>query len=463
MTNATMENSVMNTQSSKLHAGDIERLVKDDRVHVSVYEDPAIFEREMDAVFGASWIYIGHESEIPNRGDYVTNQIGLQPVIVARHRDGKPYVLHNRCGHRAAIVCNEERGNTGSSFRCGYHGWTFRTTGELLAAPLKNGYPECYDLRKAEFGLVPIRVESYRGFLFANASASMDEPFDLAAHLGPMKDCIDALCDRAPDGEIDLAGGVQKYMFFGNWKAQIENLNDLYHPPYSHESTVRSDGRQFTRRTGDRQGPQIVDSDERTSIWDRIEIRAFDHGNSYCGPMPSDSNDNRGGAVFERYKAALLAKHSPERVEQILAERFHNAIFYPNLNIQLLSSHIRVIRPVAVDRTEIRVYPVRLKGAPEEMYREVIRYLNITHSPASLIQTDDLEMFRRIQVGARSRGAEWVVFGRGFGQDVNEPSGLRGFGTSEISMRNQYRAWLERMTGNGPGRVGAHRDLRATA
>ena len=437
----------MNMHVESAKAAFPERLVRDDRVHVSVYQDPAVFQLEMENIFGRSWIYVGHESEVPNRGDFVTNQIGLQPIIVSRHRDGKVHVLHNRCGHRGAIVCNEERGNTGSSFRCGYHGWTFRTNGELLAAPLKNGYPECYDLRSKEFGLVPIRVESYRGFLFANLSARMDETFDLAAHLGAMKDCIDALCDRAPEGEVDLSGGVQKYMLYGNWKAQIENLNDLYHPPYSHESTVRDDGRQFTRRMGDAQGPQIMDSDERVSIWDRIGVWAFDHGNSYCGAMPSDSNETRGGPTFERYKAALLERHSAERVGEILSEKYHNALFYPNLCIQLLSTHIRVIRPISVDRTEIRVYPVHLKGAPEEMYREVIRYLNITHSPASLIQTDDLEMFRRIQVGTRSRGAEWVVFGRGFGEDSRDQGGLKGFGTSEVSMRNQYRAWRQLMCG----------------
>ncbi len=424
----------------------LKRLVDEDRVHTSVYFDPEIFQLEMKHIFESTWVYVGHESEVPERGDYVTTFVGTQPVIVSRHRDGKVYVLNNRCGHRGAIVVNDEKGNTGSSFRCGYHGWTFRTNGELLAAPLKNGYPDSYDLRDKEFGLVPVAVESYRGFLFANLSAPLGQPFDLARHLGPMKTCIDALCDRAPTGSISLRGGVQKYLLMANWKTQLENLNDLYHPPYSHESTVGEGGRQFARRTGDSTGPQILESEEKhTSIWDRIGIWAFDGGHSFCGPLTVSDNKSRSSPVFERYKAALLEKHPPARVDEILEEKFHNAIFYPNLCIQLLSNHIRVIRPIAVDKTEIRVYPVRLEGAPEEMYHDVIRYLNITHSPASMIQTDDLEMFRRIQTGVHARGAEWVVFGRGFGQDVPEAGGLRGFGTSEVSMRNQYRAWTDYM------------------
>lgn len=421
----------------------LNRLVNEDRVHTSVYFDPEIFHLEMKQIFESTWVYVGHESEVPERGDYITTFVGTQPVLVSRHRDGKVYVLNNRCGHRGAIVVNDEKGNTGSSFRCGYHGWTFRTNGELLAAPLKNGYPESYDLREKEFGLVPVAVASYRGFLFANLSAIPDSQVDLAHHLGPMKSCIDALCDRAPEGTITLAGGVQKYVLSANWKTQLENLNDLYHPPYSHESTVQEGGRQFTRRSGDKTGPQIIDEDKHASIWDRIGIWAFDKGHSFCGPLNSDKA--RGGEVVEHYRAALLAKHPEERVDQILEETFHNAIFYPNLCIQLLSNHIRVLRPIAVDKTEIRVYPVRLDGAPEEMYHEVIRYLNVTHSPASMIQTDDLEMFRRIQVGAHAQGAEWVVFGRGYGQDVPDGGGLKGFGTSEVSMRNQYKAWVDYM------------------
>ncbi|HEY4317760.1 MAG TPA: aromatic ring-hydroxylating dioxygenase subunit alpha [Herbaspirillum sp.] len=422
-------------------------LVRDDRVHRSVYTSESIFNDEMDRIFGNTWLYVAHESEIPNAGDYVTASIGLQPVIVSRHGDGSVHVLHNRCGHRGAIVCNEEKGNTGRSFRCGYHGWTFRTNGELLAAPLRSGYPDCYDLKSETFGLMPIPSESYRGFIFAHAGrAESADCVDLQTHLGPMKGCIDALCDRAPEGEISLSGGVQKYYLLGNWKAQIENLNDLYHPPYSHESTTnKADGRQFARRGGDQQGPRIMDSEGQKSFWDNIRIRAFDRGHSYCGPLNLDNAAPNDDDVSQRYRAALLQRHSESRVAEILVERFHNAIFYPNLNVQLLSNHIRVIRPISVDKTEVRVYPVRLKGAPDEMYEAVIRYLNVTHSPASMIQTDDLEMFRRIQVGLRSTGAEWVVLGRGFGEDVAEQDGMSSVGTSELPMRNQYRAWAEYM------------------
>lgn len=127
-----------------------------------------------------------------------------------------------------------------------------------------------------------------------------------------------------------------------------------------------------------------------------------------------------------------------------MTDFFHNVIVYPSVVMQLASSHVRTIRPIAVDRTEVRVYPVRLKGAPEEINRQLIRYLNTTHSAGSLIQSDDVEMFRRVQAGLASEAHEWVWFNRHMADDA----ALRGGGTSELIMRNQYRAgYLRYMEG----------------
>ncbi len=154
----------------------------------------------------------------------------------------------------------------------------------------------------------------------------------------------------------------------------------------------------------------------------------------------------KSGALFERYRAALLKRHSPERVAQILAnEWFHNAVFYPNMFIQLRALFVRVVRPIAVDHTEVLVYPIRLKGAPDEMFHSQIRFLNLTHSAGSLIQTDDMEMFRRVQAGLSTSGADWVVLGRGLSAERPEADGHRAPGTSELSMRAQYVAWKHYM------------------
>lgn len=417
-------------------------LVRDDRVHRRVFEDPAVFDLEMERIFGRAWIYVGHESQIPHPGDFMTGYIGKNPIIFCRHTDDKPYVLHNRCGHRGALVCNLDRGNTGKRFRCPYHGWTFHTDGSLHAIPARAGYAPEFDLDGPEFGMVRVpRIATYRGFVFASL-APKGPAFELPA---VMRKCIDTIIERAPDGEIELAGGVHRYEFRGNWKAQVENILDHYHPAFSHESTIVQDGRQFARREGEEAGTSIMDDRGGISAWDQAEIITFDMGHGLQGPMPG-ADKPKHGPLFERYKAALLARHSPEEVARILGnEWFHNAVFYPNMFMQLRALFVRVVRPIAVDRTEVCVYPIRLKGAPEEMFQRQIRFLNLTHSAGSLIQTDDLEMFRRVQAGLASTGAEWVVLGRGYGAEVPYAGGLRAPGTSELSMRAQYAAWKRYM------------------
>jgi benzoate/toluate 1,2-dioxygenase subunit alpha len=238
----------------------LKSLVREDRVNRAVYRDPEVFHFEMERIFGRTWLYVGHESQVPKPGDFVTSTLAGQPVVMVRHLgDNKVYVLFNRCGHRGAQVCTHARGNV-TFFRCCYHGWTFKTDGSPHGIPLQGGYPACYDLKAPEFAMMRLpRVDSYRGFVFASLS---DSGQDLLTHLGPLSHRIDDLVDRAPAGEIIVTGGVHKYQFKGNWKLQIENLNDVYHPHASHESTVAASGRQFRRgeRTG---GGADLDRQER--------------------------------------------------------------------------------------------------------------------------------------------------------------------------------------------------------
>ena len=109
------------------------------RVHASVYTDADVFAEEMRRIFHRSWVYLGHESEVALPGDYKTTYIGQIPVIVSRTEDGQMHGVVNRCVHRGTTVCQMERGNS-SYFRCEYHGWTYRNTGELIGITQKGGY-----------------------------------------------------------------------------------------------------------------------------------------------------------------------------------------------------------------------------------------------------------------------------------------------------------------------------------
>ena len=92
-------------------SSDLSRLVTDTRVHREVFQDPAIFDLEMERIFARSWVYVGHASQVPEQGDFLCTRIGAQPVVMTRHSDGRVHVLYNRCGHRGVKVVAEDHDN----------------------------------------------------------------------------------------------------------------------------------------------------------------------------------------------------------------------------------------------------------------------------------------------------------------------------------------------------------------
>ncbi len=125
-------------------------LITDDwRVHGSIYTSEAIFAAEQERIFRTSWLYVAHESELQSPGDYKTTYAGTQPVIVTRGADdGRLRVMLNRCRHRGAAVCQAESGSA-NFFRCPYHGWTYRNTGELRGITYDDAYA---DLEREDWG-----------------------------------------------------------------------------------------------------------------------------------------------------------------------------------------------------------------------------------------------------------------------------------------------------------------------
>jgi 2-chlorobenzoate 1,2-dioxygenase len=116
----------------------IKGLVEADRVHRAVYTDPALFELEMERLFGRAWLCLGHESQVPAPGDFFTTRMARQPVIVTRDADGAIHVLLNRCAHRGARVCEAAAGHA-PQLVCPYHGWTYAPDGTLSGVPLPEG------------------------------------------------------------------------------------------------------------------------------------------------------------------------------------------------------------------------------------------------------------------------------------------------------------------------------------
>ncbi|MGH7960348.1 MAG: aromatic ring-hydroxylating oxygenase subunit alpha, partial [Candidatus Binatia bacterium] len=208
-------------------------LVQPDRVHRSLYTDPAIFELEMRKIFGGAWVYLGHESEIPKPNDFLTRRLGLRPIILTRDSTGRVHVLFNRCSHRSATVCREAQGSA-RYFTCGYHGWVYSNTGELTLAPLQEAYGPTFDRSRYHLARVPL-LETYRGFIFGTLNPEAPSLHD---HLGYARELLDQWLDRSPTGEVAVRSATHKFVMRANWKLTYDNAGDGYHPGFSHQSLL---------------------------------------------------------------------------------------------------------------------------------------------------------------------------------------------------------------------------------
>ena len=417
------------------HAGHA-ALVQDERVHSSIYTDPAIFADEMANIFERCWIFVGHDSEIPNPGDFRTRKIGKQPVLFVRGRDGVARVLMNRCTHRGVQLCIEDRGNA-SRFTCPYHAWTFLNTGDLIGVP----YPERYEngVEKAEFGLRPVpRVAEYRGFTFASLSA--DGP-SLDDYLGPLvKAEIDIAVDLSPVGRISVSAGTHKFGYDGNWKLQAENSVDAYHLNFLHQS--------FLQITQNRAG---VDGRGMGTSGSPALIRSLGNGHVSWDTSPMGmelqfiGSDGSKDDWRENYKAALIERHGIERARFLWARSAPHVLIFPNL--VLISSQIRVIQPIAADRTEVFLMPSLLEGVPDELNQQRLRGHEAFYGPAGGGATDDMEIFERQMSGFRATVDPWIYMGRGVGMEQARPDGsVEGQITDELGSRAFLRQWKAMMT-----------------
>jgi phenylpropionate dioxygenase-like ring-hydroxylating dioxygenase large terminal subunit len=292
------------------------------------------------------------------------------------------------------------------------------------------------------------RVSSYRGFLFANQSS---EGPSLEEWLGYMTTSLDDMVDRAPDGELEVAGGVFKHTYNGNWKLYLENLCDAAHPWFTHRSSIDAAQQQsdevFTDGAGEIAIRQMRQNGAPYSFWEsQVGIWTYPNGHSYLGDYHDDKklvaalND----PIFRDYMDALEKKKGREETKRIMEVRRWNSNIYPNLSFMSQFQQLRVIHPLAVNRTLVCTYSFRLRGAPEQLFHNTIRFANVVNGTGSLVLTDDLEIYNRIGLGISSEGAEWLQIGRGFQSDVpDEHGGRRGKNsTSEVYIRNMFDAWV---------------------
>jgi len=412
-------------------------LVEPDRVHRDVYCDAEVFQLEMERLWARAWIYVGHASQVPNPGDYFTADIGAQPVIMVRHTDNSVRVLLNRCAHKGTKVVYAPSGNAGKTFRCPYHAWTYRTDGTLLQVPLKEGYAPGVK----QGGLTVVNSETYRGFIFARLAA---DGIGFKDYFGDSLSSIDNLADRSPEGELEIAGGCLRYLHNCNWKMFVENLNDTMHPMIAHASSAGTAKKLWADKPADMPKPmaieQIAPFASDYKFFDDMGVRVYPHGHGFSGVNFSIHSSY---SSVPEYEAAMKKAYGEERAKTILGTVRHNTVYYPSLTIKGAIQSIRVARPLAADKTLIESYTFRLKGAPDALLQRTVAYNRLINSPMSVVGHDDLHCYRSIQEGLAAQANDWVDLQRNF--SANESGEMTANGTSEISMRNQFRAWAEFM------------------
>lgn len=420
-------------------------LVRDGAVHRAAYVDPAVFALEQQRIFRRAWLYVGHESEIPQPGDYVLRRLGPEEVLLVRQEDGALALLHNRCAHRGARVATEPAGSA-RQFRCPYHAWTYRLDGSLVGVPLAEGYAHKVDLGLARVA----RVASYRGFVFGSHAA---EGPALPEFLGGLASAFDNLVDRAPAGTVSRFGGALRLEYRGNWKMFMENAVDLVHPGFVHRSSVeaaRAHPEALEADAFTQQGAQMfLANGMRAPQWDEVPLHAFPGGHVYMGGFYRDGviAPEREDPVYRRYREALVARHGEEKTAAILSiDRFNNLV-WPNVSVNSRFAALRVVQPLAADHTVVEVQCFRLEGAPPEMHELTLQFVNLAASPASLVASDDLEIFERCQRGLASAAADWIDMRRGALGDRRQADGsIVGSGTSELAIRHQFQAWQRHMS-----------------
>ncbi|NKC13767.1 MAG: Rieske 2Fe-2S domain-containing protein [Gammaproteobacteria bacterium] len=436
---------------------ELQNLIEPDRVHRSVYTDQAIFDQEIGQIFEKVWVYCGHQSQIPHTGDYHTVQIGRQPMFMIRANDGRIHVLYNRCPHRGVQLCGALKGNAGTSLACAYHGWTFHLDGKIKAIPMGAAYdgtrltldhPDC-SMKAAA------RVDRYRGFVFASLAAQGPS---LLQFLGAAKIAFDDMCDRSPQGEVEVVPICHRVVQHSNWKFFMENQLDALHPSVTHQSTGSAATRVEQRLTEERGAAPLhyhylsafASSFDR---WDSVQTVNLPRGHgllqAYMGLRPTDPD------TLE-YERLMRAAYGAEKTEEYLSRSIHHVLVYPYLSVQSPLQQLRCLRPIAPDKTLSEIWHFRLKGVPEAIYQRSLWYFNLVNSPATLVNADDLENWTRAQRGLQSSGGEWVSFHRHYGGDTEKDGVIfSNKGTSEAVMRSQFKAWSTYMAARGtPGEGG---------
>ncbi|RQG99440.1 aromatic ring-hydroxylating oxygenase subunit alpha [Natrarchaeobius oligotrophus] len=384
----------------------LDQSLMDGRYPIRLRNDEAVFELEQDRVFNDNWVFIGHESEIPEPGDYARRYIGgSDPFIFTRDEDGNVQVLFDSCGHRGTKLCRAEQGNT-SHFRCPYHGWTYNNKGELVGVTFKH---EAYkEIDPDEWKLPkPAKVDSYAGLVFATMNP--DSP-SLEEHLGDMKWYID-MNFKFPTNGMEVYGEPYRYVLPVDWKQPCENFGgDDYHISTTHQSAI--EGGLISEIWHWDEGPYGGLAERVHTHFEELP----EMGHSFAAGMIGEDYSPFYGYDEEIHDCFSAENISQEQYDLARRSVVNIGTIFPNLSFIQVGKGtgsndsgflcLRQWQPRAPGETELWSWVLVPKDAPEEQKRKINNVALSSFTPAGNWEQDDLAVWDGITEAAGSTVAK---------------------------------------------------------
>jgi anthranilate 1,2-dioxygenase (deaminating, decarboxylating) large subunit len=422
------------------------------RVARDVFTEKDLFDLEMELIFEKQWVYACHESELPKKHDFVSIQVGRQPIIITRDGEGKLNAVANTCEHRGTTLVRVRKGNQ-AVFACPFHAWCYKSNGDLVKVKAETGYDPCFE--KKTHGLKHARIQSYQGFVFVNLDPASTVP--LEDYLGDTRLFLDMMAEQSETGELEVLPGISSYTYDGNWKLQDENGLDGYHVSTVHFNYVAT--------VNQRQQINAENAVESKAILDYNKLGAgdketddgwfsFKNGHSVLFSDMPNAADVRPG--YKRVMERLNKAHSPQRARWTM-HYLRNLNIYPSLFLMdQISSQLRIVRPVAWNKTEVISMCLGVKGESAADRESRIRQFEDFFNVSGMGTPDDLVEFREAQRGFEARLSNWNDISRGcqdwqYGATPNsETLGITPVMTgTEITQEglyvNQHSAWKQLM------------------